>query len=120
MTSLALALKKANVVTDDDLERVERQKRIEAEKERERKEKIEIKRMIALLHPMLREAVKNIRRENPDVMTITVLQKLVAAKVNPMMLMDADVVEAMGHTMLETIRLDLERAKSENGNGKRD
>lgn len=111
MNSLSLALKKANVVTDDDIERVTRQKKIEEERKRQEDERRHINKMINSLSPRVRNAVRHIRKINPEIMTIAVLEKLSAARQYPWLLLEADVQEAMGHVLIEKMRQDFEEAR---------
>jgi len=111
MNSLSIALKKANVVTDDDIERVTRQKRIEEEQKRQDDERKHINKLINSLSPRVRNAVRHIRKINPEIMTIAVLEKLAAARQYPWLLLEPDVTEAMGHVLIEKIRQDFEEAK---------
>jgi hypothetical protein len=111
MNSLSLALKKANVVTDEDIERVQRQKRTEEEQRRKEAKEKKINELIEAIHPQLRGAVKSARKKNPEVITVAVLKKLSTAKQNPLLLLDPEVRQAMNYVMAERIRLELEEAE---------
>lgn len=103
------ALLKAGVVTTDDVERVERQQRIEAEEERKRRQRSETRQLIEALPAQLREAIKQLRKDQPKLFTNALLQKLVMAKGRPWILMDPDVMEAMSHITVESMRQDFKK-----------
>lgn len=103
------ALLKAGVVTSDDVERVERQQRIEAEEERKKKHLSETRQLIEALPTQLREAIKQLRKDQPKLFTNALLQKLVMAKGRPWILMEPDVIEAMSHITVESMRQDFRK-----------
>lgn len=106
------ALLKAGVINSDDVERVERQQRIKAEEKRKRRQHSEERRLIDSFNPVIRSAIKNLRKHNPKVFTRHILQKMADAKGSPWLLADPDIIEAMSHVTIETIRQDFQKLKN--------
>lgn len=105
------AMLKAGVVGSEDVERVERQQRIEAEQKRKRAAHSEERRLIDSFHPTIRDSIKNLRKKNPKVFTKRILQKLSAAKGHPWLLADPELIEAMSYVTIESMRLDFQKLK---------
>jgi hypothetical protein len=107
------ALLKAGVVNSDDVARVERQQRIKVEEERKRKARSEERRLIDSFHPNIRNAIKHLRKNKPKVITKAILEKLAAAKGRPWLLADPEILEAMSHITVESIRQDFQKMKDD-------
>lgn len=110
MNDLSLALKKANIITDEDIERVERQKRIEAEQERKEKEKRKIDKLINSINTRFRDAIISIRKKDPEAIPIRMLEMLAGLRKNPCLLLNPDVEQTINRILIEKIHLDCEEA----------
>lgn len=120
MNDISLALKKANIVTDEDIERVKHQKQIEAEQERKEKEKRKINKLINSISPRFRNAIISIREKDPETIPISMLEMLAELRKNPCLLLNPDVEQTINRILIEKIHLDCEEATPEDDSDKLD